>query len=130
MRLMQVCRRRLCARLLRKSACPTVLKSLVNCRSIRRFLVLVTPVVALVSPGFGLNPNAQEVSDVFEVPLSFLMNPANHRHHQVEWQGVQRHWLSMPYQDGPVERFVWARRPACCATFTDFWRPECRCRYK
>ncbi|MBV5296964.1 MAG: CoA pyrophosphatase [Rhodoferax sp.] len=81
---------------------------------------LVTPVVALVSPGFGLNPNAQEVSDVFEVPLSFLMNPANHRHHQVEWQGVQRHWLSMPYQDGPVERFVWGATAGMLRNFYRF----------
>jgi 8-oxo-dGTP pyrophosphatase MutT (NUDIX family) len=67
----------------------------------------VTPVVALVHPGFVLQHNAHEVSDVFEVPLSFLMNPANHRHHQVYWQGVERQWLSMPYQDGLQERFIW-----------------------
>lgn len=68
---------------------------------------LVTPVVALVQPGFVLQPNAQEVSDVFEVPLQFLMDPANHRHHQLVWQGVERHWLSMPYQDVGQERFIW-----------------------
>jgi 8-oxo-dGTP pyrophosphatase MutT (NUDIX family) len=67
----------------------------------------VTPVVALVSPGFSLHPNPFEVADVFEVPLSFLMNPAHHRHHQVHWQGIQREWLSMPYQDENQERFIW-----------------------
>jgi 8-oxo-dGTP pyrophosphatase MutT (NUDIX family) len=68
---------------------------------------LVTPVVALVQPGFSLRPNPEEVADVFEVPLAFLMNPANHRHHQWEWQGQARRWLSMPYQEGDTERFIW-----------------------
>lgn len=67
----------------------------------------VTPVVALVSPGFSLHPNPFEVADVFEVPLSFLMDPAHHRHHLVDWQGLQREWLSMPYQDATQERFIW-----------------------
>jgi 8-oxo-dGTP pyrophosphatase MutT (NUDIX family) len=67
----------------------------------------VTPVVALVDPGFALAPNRHEVADVFEVPLDFLMNPANHRRHRVPWNGVEREWLSMPYQDGAVERFIW-----------------------
>lgn len=68
---------------------------------------LVTPVVALVRPDFAVNINPHEVSEVFEVPLAYLMNPANHRHHEVMWQGVQRHWLSMPYHDGVHERFIW-----------------------
>lgn len=67
----------------------------------------VTPVVALVEPGFRLQPNANEVAAVFEVPLRFLMNPAHHRWHRFEAEGVQRQWLSMPYQDGATERFIW-----------------------
>lgn len=69
---------------------------------------VVTPVVALVQPGFELRPSPAEVADVFEVPLAFLMNPAHHRRHQVDPGGpLARHWFSMPYQDGPHERFVW-----------------------
>lgn len=68
---------------------------------------IVTPVVALVRPGFSLSPNAHEVADVFEVPLDFVMNPANHRRHAFEWEGGVRTWLSMPYQDGEQERFIW-----------------------
>jgi 8-oxo-dGTP pyrophosphatase MutT (NUDIX family) len=67
----------------------------------------VTPVVALVRPEFELVANPNEVADMFEVPLAFLMNPVNHRHHQVQWQGIQREWLSMPYHDGVTERFIW-----------------------
>ncbi len=68
---------------------------------------VITPVVALVQDGFSLVRNAHEVDDVFEVPLEFLMNPANHRRHALEWEGVRREWLSMPYQDGMTERFIW-----------------------
>lgn len=68
---------------------------------------IVTPVVALVHAGFTLRPNPDEVADVFEVPLAFLMDPANHRHHSVEWAGAQREWLSMPYPDPQGERFIW-----------------------
>ena len=81
---------------------------------------IVTPVVALVRPGFELRPNAHEVSDVFEVPLAFLMNPANHRHHQVVWQGVQRQWLSMPYHDGLQERFIWGATAGMLRNFYRF----------
>lgn len=76
---------------------------------------IITPVVALVRPGARLTPNPGEVADIFEVPLRYLMNPANHRRHKVELGGVQRQWLSMPYRDQSVigdgapaqERFIW-----------------------
>jgi 8-oxo-dGTP pyrophosphatase MutT (NUDIX family) len=76
---------------------------------------IITPVVALVTPGFVLQPNPGEVADVFEVPLAYLMNPANHRRHAVEFDGITREWLSMPYLDESVrhedgqlkERFIW-----------------------
>ncbi len=81
---------------------------------------VVTPVVALIKPGFTLQANAHEVSAVFEVPLEFLMNPAHHRHHRVQWQGVERHWLSMPYRDGEVERFIWGATAGMLRNFYRF----------
>jgi 8-oxo-dGTP pyrophosphatase MutT (NUDIX family) len=69
---------------------------------------IVTPVVALVEPGFELAINPHEVAEAFEVPFAFLMNPANHRRHAMVGAGMKsREWLSMPYQDGPSERYVW-----------------------
>jgi len=47
------------------------------------------------------------VADVFEVPLAFLMNPANHRRHSLTFEGLQRQWFSMPYQAAETERFIW-----------------------
>ena len=60
---------------------------------------IITPVVALVRPGFALRPNPGEVADVFEVPLSYLMNPAHHQRHTLALDGIERQWLSMPYMD-------------------------------
>jgi len=80
---------------------------------------IVTPVVGLVQPGFVLQPNPHEVDDVFEVPLDFLMNPANHRLHGLEWEGVPREWYSMPYQDGAQERFIWG---ATAGMLRNFYR--------
>jgi 8-oxo-dGTP pyrophosphatase MutT (NUDIX family) len=68
---------------------------------------IVTPVVGLINPRASITMNANEVADVFEVPLGFLMDPANHRHHTFDWAGATRHWLSMPYQDAVQERFIW-----------------------
>ena len=81
---------------------------------------IVTPVVALVNPAFTLKPNADEVADVFEVPLDFLMDPANHRHHIVDWAGEERRWLSMPYMDGNTERFIWGATAGMLRNFYCF----------
>jgi 8-oxo-dGTP pyrophosphatase MutT (NUDIX family) len=81
---------------------------------------IVTPVVALVQPGFQLQANADEVADVFEVPLEFLMNPANHRHHLVDFGGEQRRWLSMPYMEGHTERFIWGATAGMLRNFYRF----------
>ena len=69
---------------------------------------VVTPVVALVQPGFEVQANPAEVADVFEVPLPYLMNPAHHRHHQAFLEGQARRWLSMPWTDAQQrERYIW-----------------------
>ena len=80
---------------------------------------IITPVVALVETNFALTRNAYEVADIFEVPLDFLMNPANHRRHRVEWDGVWREWLSMPYEDQFKQRFIWG---ATAGILRNFYR--------
>ena len=67
---------------------------------------IITPVVALVQPDYGMTPNAHEVADVFEVPLEYLMNPANHQRHALEWEGLRREWFSIPYNDDLSGRAV------------------------
>ncbi len=81
---------------------------------------IVTPVVALVKPGFTLTPNTGEVADVFEVPLDFLMNPAHHRRHSFTAEGLERQWYSIPYQDVQTERFIWGATAGMLRNFYRF----------
>jgi 8-oxo-dGTP pyrophosphatase MutT (NUDIX family) len=72
----------------------------------------VTPVVGLVQPGFTLALDSFEVADAFEVPLAFLMDPANHERRAVEIQGVRRSFYAMPYEDGGQRYFIWGATAA------------------
>jgi 8-oxo-dGTP pyrophosphatase MutT (NUDIX family) len=63
----------------------------------------ISPVVALVRPGFTTVIDPREVLDVFEVPLAFLMDEANHQKHARPWRGRQRSYYAMPYQG----RYIW-----------------------
>jgi 8-oxo-dGTP pyrophosphatase MutT (NUDIX family) len=63
----------------------------------------VTPVVALVRPPFSLVLDPFEVAEAFEVPLSFLLDPANHKRHSLHYRGALRHFFAMPYGD----YFIW-----------------------
>jgi 8-oxo-dGTP pyrophosphatase MutT (NUDIX family) len=57
----------------------------------------VTPVVGIVRPGFELVPDANEVEDIFEVPLEFLMDPVNHTKESRVWNGRARHFFVIPH---------------------------------
>jgi 8-oxo-dGTP pyrophosphatase MutT (NUDIX family) len=59
---------------------------------------LVLPVVGYVRPGFELKINTEEVADVFEVPLNFLMNRGNHNIKQDVWNGQLRSYYSMSHE--------------------------------
>ncbi|HEY0063969.1 MAG TPA: CoA pyrophosphatase [Telluria sp.] len=65
----------------------------------------VTPVVGLVRPPFELTPDPNEVAEIFEVPLAFLMNAANHRRLSFELpEGAgRRSFYAMPYE----RFFIW-----------------------
>jgi hypothetical protein len=57
----------------------------------------VTPVVSFVTPGFELKTDPREVEEAFEVPLGFLLDPANHVPRQREYSGVSVEFIDMPY---------------------------------
>ena len=63
----------------------------------------VTPVLGLVVPPLELVPDGREVDEVFEVPLAFLLDPANHRRETRELAGRTASYYTMNYQD----RVVW-----------------------
>ena len=60
-------------------------------------------VVAAVTPPFDLTPDPFEVAEIFEVPLAFLLDHANHQRHSVHLRGALRHYYAMPYG----EHFIW-----------------------
>ncbi|TYC64581.1 CoA pyrophosphatase [Stappia sp. BW2] len=63
----------------------------------------VVPVVGTIREGAAFRPNPGEVESVFEVPLGFLMDPANHQKLSREWQGKRRYFYAMPFG----ERYIW-----------------------
>ena len=63
----------------------------------------ITPVVGIVSPPFATRADANEVDEIFEVPLAFLLDPANHQRHSREWQGELRWFFAMPY----LHHYIW-----------------------
>jgi 8-oxo-dGTP pyrophosphatase MutT (NUDIX family) len=63
----------------------------------------VAPLVAMVQPTFALKVNELEVDEVFEIPFAFLMDVANHRLEEREWQGRRRRYYAMPHEG----RYIW-----------------------
>jgi 8-oxo-dGTP pyrophosphatase MutT (NUDIX family) len=83
---------------------------------------MVTPVVALVRPGFSLQPDPSEVAEAFEVPLSFLMQPAHHQRRAVDLQGERREFFAMPWTppQGGRSYFIWGATAAMLRNFYRF----------
>ena len=68
----------------------------------------VIPVVGVVPPGLALTPHDAEVAELFEVPLSFVLEPANHVEQALEWQGRERRYFEIVWQD----RRIWGATAA------------------
>ena len=68
----------------------------------------IIPVLALVDPSFTPKPDPDEVADVFEVPLSFLMEEENHMRHLREWSDRRILFYAMEYE----QRFIWGATAA------------------
>ena len=63
----------------------------------------VTPVVGLVKPPLDLRLDDFEVAEVFEVPLAFLLDPANHQRNTVLHEGRERRYYAIPYG----QHYIW-----------------------
>jgi 8-oxo-dGTP pyrophosphatase MutT (NUDIX family) len=63
----------------------------------------ILPTVARVKPGFTLAINPREVVETFEVPLEFLMTPENHQRKTRDWNGLQREYYAIAFED----RYIW-----------------------
>lgn len=75
-------------------------------QTITRFLI--TPIVGYLAQPPCFNPDPYEVAEVFEVPLAFVLDSANHQLHSHEINGVCRHYYVLPYQD----YFIWGATAA------------------
>ena len=64
---------------------------------------LVLPVVGFVRPGFELILDEFEVADVFEVPLSFLLDAGNHKTAIHKVRGMDLRFHVIEYQ----KRYIW-----------------------
>ncbi|HEX4943605.1 MAG TPA: CoA pyrophosphatase [Usitatibacteraceae bacterium] len=73
----------------------------------------VRPVVGWVEPPVAWIPDPHEVADVFEVPLAFLLETANHRYESAFYKGRLRHYWAMPWRG----RFIWGATAGMLVTF-------------
>lgn len=74
----------------------------------------VTPVLGLVPPDLPLAPHEHEVADLFEAPLSFLLDPANQQRMTAEFQGRTRHYYQIDWQG----RRIWGATAAMLVNLT------------
>jgi 8-oxo-dGTP pyrophosphatase MutT (NUDIX family) len=63
----------------------------------------IAPVVGIIPPDLEIQPNPQEVEAWFEVPLAFLLDPANSIKKEANWNGQQRSYYDMQWG----ERRIW-----------------------
>lgn len=80
----------------------------------------VVPVVGLVHPPLNLRLDDFEVAEVFEPPLGFLLDPANHQRHQVEYQGALREYWAMPWKG----YYIWGATAGMLVSLHRFLFPE------
>jgi 8-oxo-dGTP pyrophosphatase MutT (NUDIX family) len=69
---------------------------------------VVTPVIAVVPPDLPLEPHEHEVADWFEVPLGFILDPANQQRRSALFQGRERHYYEIMWRD----RRIWGATAA------------------
>jgi len=75
----------------------------------------ILPVVGLLREGFVLAPDTNEVAEVFEVPLAFLLDPANRQKNQAEWKGRMRHYYAFRYHG----HYIWGATAAMLVDFAE-----------
>ncbi|HEY2885325.1 MAG TPA: CoA pyrophosphatase [Rhizomicrobium sp.] len=75
----------------------------------------ILPVVGILSDGFALSPHAVEVAEIFEVPLAFLLDPANKQQQSREFQGRMRSFYSFTYEG----HYIWGATAAMLLNFAE-----------
>ena len=68
----------------------------------------VLPIVGWIEPPFELAPDPVEVADVFEVPLDFILDTANHQRHHRMLGTIRRDYWAIPW----LHRYIWGATAA------------------
>lgn len=69
---------------------------------------VITPVLGIVPPDLPLEPHEHEVSELFEAPLSYLLEPANQRRESALFEGRERHYYEINWNG----RRIWGATAA------------------
>lgn len=78
----------------------------------------IHPVVGWIAPPFEIRPDRYEVADVFEVPLHFVIDPANHRRQSYRRGALTRAYYVLPYRG----RFIWGATAGILVNFAGLLR--------
>ena len=79
----------------------------------------VSPILSVVEGQFDITPEKGEVEDVFDVPLDFLIDPANFRIESRRWQGRRRYFYTIPF--GPY--YIWGATARILRGLADRMQP-------
>lgn len=63
----------------------------------------IAPFIGIVRAGVSFELDHNEVAEILQVPLAFLMSPQNHRVHEVIWRGRSRRFYAMAYK----QHYIW-----------------------
>ena len=74
----------------------------------------IVPVLGVIPPDLPLTPQADEVADWFELPLAFALDPANRLKHSMDFQGVERHYYEIMWEN----RRIWGITAAILANLS------------
>jgi 8-oxo-dGTP pyrophosphatase MutT (NUDIX family) len=73
----------------------------------------ILPVVGVLTARFELLPDPNEVAEIFEVPLAFLLDPANREKRRMEWRGREREFYAYTYRD----HYIWGATAGILSNF-------------
>lgn len=75
----------------------------------------ILPVVGVLTEGYELLPDPNEVAEIFEVPLAFLLDPDNRERRNMEWLGRRRDFYAFNYGS----HYIWGATAGIVVNFAD-----------
>ena len=79
----------------------------------------IHPVVGWIEPPFSVAPDDFEVAEIFELPLTFVLDPANHQRQSYQRGSQRRSYYVLPYEG----RFIWGATAGMLVNFSRLLNP-------